>query len=142
MASHRHLPPPLTPPLLPLEDTPLYAKMISWGVMAGIGGAVKFVSAALKNNQVMSAKRFMTLLTANVFISGFSGLMGSLVFATFSPDHNLQLIAAGVFGYLGTHGLEIIALSMTRRVTNEAPPISSVIPVPASVDPAASQAKP
>jgi len=126
-------------PIPPLEDPPLYAKLIAWGVLAGAGGAVKFVSAALKNPTLMSSRRFLVLLAANVFISGFSGLMGALLFATISPDHNLQLIAAGVFGYLGTQGLDIIALTMTKKVTNTPPPISSVIPVPASVDPAASK---
>ena len=113
------------------------AKYVLWALLAGAGGAVKFVSAALRNNATMSAKRFLALLTANVFISGFAGLIGALVFSLISPEPALQAIAAGIFGYLGTQGLDIIALTMSKKITNDAVPISTVIPVPASVDPAA-----
>ncbi len=128
------------PTIPPLDDPPLYIKVIWWGSLAGVGGAVKFISAALKDPSIMSSPRFFILLGANVFISGFSGLMGALLFATISPDHNLQLIAAGIFGYLGTQGLDIVALTMSKKVSSELLPISSVIPVPASVDPAALKA--
>lgn len=119
-----------------IDETPLYAKIISWGFLASAGGAVKFIAATLKKGTFMSGRRFLFLLGANVLISGFSGLMGALVFSTFTADHTWQLIAAGVGGYLGTTLLDVIALTLTKKITDLPVPISSIIPIPMSVDPA------
>jgi hypothetical protein len=120
-------------------DTPLYLKLLSWGVLAGMGGAVKFISASLKNRDALSPRRFLMLLAANVFISGFSGLMGALVFSTLSPDRTWQLVAAGVGGYMGTLLLDSLALTMSRKMRDGPLPVSSVIPIPPSVDPGVTQ---
>jgi hypothetical protein len=117
-----------------------FAKYVVWALLAGAGGAVKFVSASLRNNAAMSSRRFMILLGANMLISGFAGLIGALLFSVISPEPALGAIAAGIFGYMGTQGLDIIALTMSKKITNDAVPISTVIPVPASVDPAANVA--
>src|SRR3954471_19084954 len=119
-----------------IDETPLYAKIISWGVLASAGGAVKFLAVTLKKGNFMSARRFLFLLLANVFISGFSGLMGALVFSTFTADHVWQLIASGIGGYLGTSLLDVLALTMTKKLTDFPVPVSRVIPIPPSVDPA------
>jgi len=129
--------PELSPVELPIHQTPLYLKLATWGLLAGMGGAVKFISVTLKNKDRMSPQRFLLLLSANVFISGFSGLMGALVFSTLSPDRTWQLVAAGVGGYLGTQLLDVLALAMSRKMRDGPLPISSVIPIPTSVDPAA-----
>lgn len=120
-------------------ETPLVLKLLSWGVLAGAGGAVKFVSASLKSKDAMGPRRFLVLLTANVFISGFSGLIMALVFSTLSPDHTWQLVAAGVGGYAGTQILDVLALTMSRKMRDGPLPVSSVIPIPTSVDPGAAQ---
>ena len=122
------------------SHVPDVAKYVIWALLAGSGGAVKFVSAQLRNNQTMSSRRFMLLLGANVLISGFAGLMGAMLFSLFSSEPAAQAIAAGIFGYLGTQGLDNIALTMIKKLTNEPVPISTVIPIPASVDPAANVA--
>jgi hypothetical protein len=119
-----------------VDETPLYAKILSWGLLASAGGAVKFLAAMLRTPEKMSAKRFLFLLGANVCISGFSGLIFALLFSTLSPDRTWQLIAAGIGGYLGTQLLDIIALTMTKKISDMPVPISQVIPIPASVDPA------
>jgi LydA holin phage, holin superfamily III len=117
-------------------------KFFLFAVLAGCGGAVKFISASLRTNTTMSPRRFLFLLGANVFISGFSGLMGALIFSTISPDRNWQLIAAGVFGYLGTTGLDVISLALSKRMLGDPLPVSAIIPLPASVDPASPQVAP
>jgi hypothetical protein len=136
----------MTPNVTPSEvvaayapDTPLVLKLLSWGVLAGMGGAVKFISASLKNRDALSPRRFMLLLTANVFISGFSGLIMALVFSTLSPDRTWQLVAAGVGGYAGTQILDVLALTMSRKMRDVPVPVSSVIPIPPSVDPGVTQ---
>src|SRR4051794_30635398 len=114
-----------------IDQVPFYAKVFAWAFLAGSGGAVKFVSASLKSKTSMSPRRFLLLLGANVFISGFSGLMGALLFSTFSTDHVWQLIASGIFGYLGTQGLDVVALAMNKRIGDGGMlPVSSVIPIP------------
>lgn len=115
----------------------MLARLLVWAFLAGLGGAVKFVSASLRDGSYMSPRRFILLLGANVLISGFSGLMGALLLSTITQDHNVHLIAAGMFGYLGTQGLDIIALALRKRASLEPLPISAVIPIPKSVDPAA-----
>lgn len=119
----------------------MVARFLVWAFLAGMGGAVKFVSASLRESTVMSPRRFLLLLGANVLISGFSGLMGALLLSTITPDHNFHLIAAGMFGYLGTQGLDIIALALRKRASLDPLPVSAVIPIPKSVDPAASPEK-
>lgn len=119
------------------EHTPYLIRLIQFGVLAGMGGATKFISTSLKSTEKMSNRRFLVLLIANVFISGFSGLMGALMFSTVSPDITLQSVAAGIFGYIGAQGLDIIALTMQKKFFDKPQPISSIIPVPTSVDPAA-----
>src|SRR4051794_33031002 len=103
---------PVLPPaeLVSVPETPLYLKLLTFGTLAGMGGAVKFISVALRTKDVMSPQRFLLLLGANVFISGFSGLMGALVFSSLSTDLTAQMVAAGVGGYLGTQLLDVLAL--------------------------------
>lgn len=123
--------------LASVAEAPLYVKLFSWGVLAGMGGAVKFISVSLRSKDKMTPQRFLLLLAANVFISGFSGLMGALVFSTLSPDRTWQLVAAGVGGYMGTLLLDSLALSMSKKMRDVPLPVSAVIPIPTSVDPGA-----
>mgnify|MGYP002785381259 CR=1 FL=1 len=117
-------------------------KYVGFAVVAGFGGAVKFLSVSLRTNTQMSTRRFLFLLGSNVTISAFSGVMAALIFSQISPDKTWQLAAAGVGGYMGTQLLDIVALAMTKRITEESVPVSAVIPIPASVDPGSPKVDP
>ena len=71
----------------------------------------------------MTIRRFLMLILANMFVSGFCGLMGALFFSTFSTDWVWQSIAAGVFGFVGVQSLDIITLTMNKirqaKITTE-----------------------
>jgi len=127
--------PPVSPADLPAAEPSSYLQMVAFGVLAGMGGATKFVSVALKSREPMSMRRFGTLLAANVLVSGFSGLIGALWFSTLTPDRTLQLVAAGVFGYAGPQMLDLLVLTMQRKVSNTPVPLSAVIPIPPAADP-------
>ncbi len=124
--------PSVSPADLPTE-TSGYLQMFLFGLLASMGGATKFITVALKSKEPMSMRRFFTLLAANVLVSGFSGLIGALWFSTLTPDRTLQLVAAGVFGYAGPQVLDILVLTMQRKVSDSPVPLSAVIPVPPTV---------
>lgn len=125
---------------LSAAEAPHLAQLLAWGLLAGAGGAVRFVSVMMRTKGHISSRRFLVLLVGNVFVSGFSGLIGALAFSTFSSNHIWQMIAAGVFGYGGTQVLDFLALAMQRKVAGTAEPVSAAIPIPPSVDPALPQA--
>lgn len=108
-----------------------FENVIQWGLLAGFGGAVKYVSAVIRGNEVVTNRRFLALLFANIFISSFCGLMGGLVITTITADPTWAYLACGLFGYLGTQGLDILILALKKKVT----PISTVIPIPPHVPP-------
>lgn len=84
-------------------------KIIEWLLFAGFGGAVRFVGERLKHNDPKWRGRDFFLLLGNAFISGFSGLLGALVLSRITEDYVYQLVAAGMFGYFGTAGIERIS---------------------------------
>ncbi|MGE0536632.1 MAG: phage holin family protein [Pirellulales bacterium] len=121
------------------NEPTIIEKFILWGMLAGFGGAVKFVAGVLRSPDIISRRRFACMLGANMAISGFAGLMGALVMSTLTPDNTWQFIAAGIVGYLGTQGLDMIALGVQRKLSHSSPAVSSVIPVPPRMDPAAKE---
>ena len=128
----------MTPSVSPADvsnDAPQIMQLLAWGLLASMGGAVKFISLALRNKDQLGIRRFLVLLSANVFVSGFSGLMGALALSKFTGDHTVHLVGAGVFGYGGPQILDILVLSMQRKVSDVQVPLSSIIPIPPSLDP-------
>lgn len=110
-------------------------QFIGWALLAAFGGAVKYISAVLRTNTLVSNRRFVMLLIANVFISSFCGLMGGLLLTTLTDNITWQYLSCGIFGYLGTQGLDIIVLILKKKI--EPPmPVSAIIPVPSGSDPA------
>lgn len=107
----------MSPPSL--HENPTVLKFAAWLFLALAGGAAKFITSLLKNKEYMSIRRFTVLFVGNVFVSGFGGMMGALVFSTISPDVTQQAVAAGIFGYLGTTGLDAIAQSFKKKIPGE-----------------------
>lgn len=100
-------------------------KLSTFGGLAGFGGAVKYVSAVIKKPERISHRRFLLLLFANIFISSFCGLMGGLLVGALKLDVAWQYIGSGIFGYAGTHGLDLVMLALKRKIEP-----SAVIPIP------------
>jgi hypothetical protein len=124
----------MTPSVPPVDaETPRYVQMFLFGLLASMGGATKFITVALRSKEPMTMRRFLTLLGANILVSGFSGLIGALWFSTLTPDLTLQFVAAGVLGYAGPQFLDLLVLTMQRKVSDTPVPLSAVIPVPPAV---------
>lgn len=105
------------------------AKILIWGFLAAMGGAVKYVSTVIRSPQSISHRRFAALLCGNMFISSFCGLMGYLLITTFTLSWEWHAMAAGLFGYLGTQGLDIVILTLRRKLDPNTT-VSSVVPIP------------
>ena len=119
------------------EDWSIYTKVLVWGSLAGLGGAAKYISAVIRSSEIISQRRFLLLLFANMFVSSFSGLMGGLLTTTLTSDATWPYIASGLFGYLGTQGMDIMLLALKKKIEPVSPyTAAAVIPVPPSVDPA------
>lgn len=80
-----------------------------WTSLAAVGGMVRFVAKAMLDDKVHSPSRFCLFLAGNCFVSGFSGLMGALAASEITSDWTARFFVAGIFGYLGIEGLEIVA---------------------------------
>jgi hypothetical protein len=118
------------------DESPSLAQIVYWTLLAGVGGAVKYLVTTLKN-PVANVRHFVTMMFVNTVIGTFSGFMAALFISTFTPDKQLQWLVAGGFGYLGTQGIDIITLIVQKKVGAAPVALSSVIPVPPAVDPAA-----
>src|SRR3989338_8446163 len=81
----------------------------SWIVLAGIGGAVRFLSGNLKDKKPMRPASFLLALLANCIVSGFAGPMTALYVSTMTDDPTWAVIAAGIGGYLGIEMLNLIS---------------------------------
>lgn len=81
----------------------------SWIVLAGIGGAVRFLSGNLRNKKPVRPVSFLLALLANCIISGFAGPMTALYVSTMTDDPTWAVIAAGIGGYLGIEMLNLIS---------------------------------
>lgn len=123
----------MTPPPAIPEEAPRLAQLGGWFLLAGAGGAVKYVSTVIRSSDRVSNRRFLLLLAANTFISSFCGLIGSLLMSTLTSQWQWHGIAAGVCGYLGTQSLDLVMLALKRKI-EPGLPASAVIPIPPEVD--------
>lgn len=118
------------------EEQDTFVKVIMWSSLAGIGGAVKYVSTVIRSTEAVSNRRFFLLLAANMFISSFCGLMGMLLAMNMTDSWALHGLTAGGIGYMGTTGLDLVILNMKNKIQPNSP-VSAVFPVPPQSDPAA-----
>jgi|CXWL01.1.fsa_nt_gi hypothetical protein len=115
------------------HDPATVEKVVTWGFLAGFGGAVKYVSTVIRGSQTVSKRRFIFLLAANTFISSFCGLMGGLLAATATTERLWTYISAGIFGYIGTQALDMVLFAVKRKIEPNAH-VSSIFPVPSDND--------
>ena len=99
------------------EQTDTLVKAIFWSMLAGFGGAVKYVAFVIRSSEMISNRKFVSMLFANVFISSFCGLMGGLLIKTITNSETWHMIAAGTFGYLGTQGLDYVIIALQKKIS-------------------------
>lgn len=80
-----------------------------WVGLAIFGGVARYLSEYIKDE----GKITISSLLAHGIVSGFSGYMMASVFMIFHPEW--ALIGAGLGGYLGPQGMDIIASIMKNK---------------------------
>lgn len=88
-----------------------------WAALGAFGGVVRVIVAMLRRDKFPPPVKVFWLLFANGLVSGFSGYIGAVGASTVSPNGNLHIIAAGVFGWLGVTGLELLAEKLKSKIT-------------------------
>lgn len=88
-----------------------------WASLASAGGLARFLTIRLDPSALpMTTGKFIFHMLANIFVSGFAGMMGALVMAQITPEGSLQYAAAGVFGFMGVKGLDVLSDKMTNKI--------------------------
>lgn len=82
---------------------------IAWVVLAMVGGVARYLDSYLKGSDVPK----WGMMLAHALVSGFSGYMVAQVALKFQPDW--ALICAGIGGYLGTQGLDLLTEVVRRK---------------------------
>jgi hypothetical protein len=119
----------------PIEHLPEAAQsnVLCAALLASFGGAVKYISGVIRSAERISNRRFLFLLAANIFISSFCGLMGGLLVNALTNDTQWAYIGSGLIGYLGTQGMDIVLLSLQKKIGLGKHNIASIMPVPEKV---------
>lgn len=86
-----------------------HADQYTWGLIAMVGGVVRYLDVYLKTGQPPSFGPAI----ATALVSGFSGYMTALFVIHYDPSW--AVVAAGVGGYLGTQGLDFVATTFKER---------------------------
>ncbi len=91
--------------------------LVTWAILAGSGGLAKFLSTRLDPNApILTRGRFIFMAIANICVSGFSGILGALMMSGVAPDTILVPAAAGVFGFAGIRGLEVMLDKLSNKI--------------------------
>jgi hypothetical protein len=94
-----------------------YIDLIIWASLAGLGGLARFLTERLNPNaSELTRKKFIFFMCANMFVSGFSGLMGALIMAQITDVDSVQFASAGIFGFGGARALEMLAEKLNNRI--------------------------
>jgi fluoride ion exporter CrcB/FEX len=91
-----------TPQQLPVE--------VLFVILAAIGGISRYLS-----NYVNGERFRLSMLIANLFVSGFAGLMFALFARSFGLSIELQWISSGVGGFMGTEAVKFIVQKIKRQ---------------------------
>lgn len=100
-------------------------------IIAMLGGIARYLDSYIRTG----APPKIALLTAHAMVSAFSGWMVAQVVVQFAPTWGMW--AAGVGGYLGTQGLDMIAAFLRTWLNGQAGTGQSQVPSPAPPAPPA-----
>jgi hypothetical protein len=89
----------------------------TWALLAAAGGVARFLSTRIAPEaEPITKAKFAFLMIANILVSGFSGLMGALVASAMTEDATWHFVSAGVFGFLGAKGIEILSDKLNSKL--------------------------
>lgn len=92
-------------------------EIIVFALLAAAGGIAKFLSSRLDATaHPLGLQKFIFLFCANAFVSGFSGTMGALLMEQITHEQTLHHAAAGLFGFMGARGLEILSIKLSNKL--------------------------
>lgn len=91
--------------------------ILMWLLLAMGGGGARFLSDRMAADApIISRGKFIFLGLANLFVSGFSGIMGVLMIGTVTPEPTLHGAAAGIFGFAGVKGIEMLSQKLSDKI--------------------------
>ncbi len=99
-----------------IQDNDAILTALFWSMLAGLGGAVKYVATVIRSSEVISNRKFISMIFANVFISSFCGLMGGLLLQTLTQDPIWGFLASGIFGYIGTTSIDYVIIALQKKI--------------------------
>lgn len=79
--------------------------------LAAIGGVARYLSRFLDGE-----KFSLSMLVANLFVSGFSGLMFALFGRSMGMSVEVQWVLSGVGGFMSTEALKYIAKKIKKDI--------------------------
>lgn len=100
---------PNTPPNPPDDLWVRLSAEIMWIAFAMVGGVARYLDMYLKTGVIPR----VGMLLAHAVVSGFSGYTVAQVAIRVHPEWTT--VAAGVGGYLGTQGIDLIATIVKNR---------------------------
>lgn len=89
-----------------------------WAALGAIGGIVKVLVQLLGAKVLPTNKAIFWMLTANAFVSGFSGFLGAVLMSQISHSDDLHVVAAGICGYMGVAALDLLSTWARDKLSN------------------------
>lgn len=82
---------------------------LMWILLGSAGGTAKVFGNWLSSENKPKFTKFLLVIFLNIFISGFTGYLGATVGSMITDIPKWSAIFAGIFGYLGVNGLELLS---------------------------------
>jgi len=86
-----------------------------WVALGSAGGAAKVFTQLLAMEKLPTKATIFWLLAANMFVSGFAGLLGAILATNFTADDNIHVAVAGITGYMGVAALDFFSLWLKNK---------------------------
>jgi len=87
-----------------------------WALLGAIGGFARVAVVLLKLDKMPPPAKIFWLFVANGLVSGFSGYLGAVAMSAITPNDNLYVVSAGIFGWLGVSGLEFLTSKIKDKM--------------------------
>ena len=79
-------------------------------LVSAMGGVAKYL------NEYMNTGKFhLGMFVANIFLSGFSGIMFKLFGESLGLNHNMLFMLAGVGGFMSSSALSLLANVVAKK---------------------------
>lgn len=89
-----------------------------WLGLGAIGGIVRVFFNYLNEPEKPTLGKFLVIVAMNMVISGFSGFIGAIFGSLVNENLKFIVLCAGIFGYLGVAGIEVMAKTLKGKFTS------------------------